>query len=982
MAPSVIGFTLKRSPMVSHFLHFLLVVSCTLVVASCGEARMSAGGFMTERSLEVKMGVASNRRELAGTNITTLNSTTNLSEDADVLLLFKAAITFDPFNVTRYWKPIGKRQLINPCRPWKGIKCTKRRVTSIELYNQSLGGTLPAVLGRLSALRTLNLSTNQFSGPIPSELGLASSLEVLDFGSNNLNGSLPSSLGDLTNLTSLVVSNNGFVGAVPTSIGNLQRIRNLNISGNNLSGAFPTELTNLLALEALDLGNNNVSGAIPVGIGSLANLTVLDARNNMFIGGLPATLGDCISLTRLDVSGNPQLYGSIPSTLGQLTRLETLRLAGSNLTGTIPQALTDCAGLKDIDLSNNALHGNIPFQNLKNLTVLHLQNNLLEGDFISRVPTFSVLEDLDLTNNLLNGSIPEGIAGVPFQKGLLLGQNLLNGIIPNGLGDLALVERIDLSANRFSGGIPDALRNCISLTELHVGNNALTGGFSVPNGTMPGLTMVNISYNLLNGTLPTLNHLANLKVFDGSFNSFSGGIPSTFVNFASLQLLNVSSNHLSGEVPFFTIHDNVTERSFVNNTDLCGKVLNKGCGNGKLATSTIVYIALGSAAGLVVLISVILFLVYRRKGWNKGSKHSAQVSAELQLKVAPEEILAATNGFNDASYIGEGKLSVVYRGLLPDQTVVAVKRLAISKATVTEDAEKALNAELEVLGHIRHRSLVKVLGYCSSPEAKALVLEYMPHGSLAGLLHSPQNEEVNRAFDWTIRFKIAVEIAEGLKYLHAECRNPVVHGDVKPSNILFDANMEARVADFGVKRILAEQGFSSTSSSSTPVTTAHGYTPSEVAASGVPSLKGDVYSFGIIMLEMITGRDPNQLEPGQTLPQWVRATVANSKALQNVLDPVLMQDITAHQQKMAMVLGVALLCTRSEPQDRPQMNDVYKMLAHIRSKPNESSRRKGLMSSGRRTLSVARRSAREVQVVQQPLPHTPSLSDWTPPSQV
>ena len=155
----------------------------------------------------------------------------------------------------------------------------------------------------------------------------------------------------------------------------------------------------------------------------------------------------------------------------------------------------------------------------------------------------------------------------------------------------------------------------------------------------------------------------------------------------------------------------------------------------------------------------------------------------------------------------------------------------------------------------------------------------------------------------------------------------------------------------------------------------------EVAASGVPSMKGDVYSFGIIMLEMITGRDPIRLEPGQTLPQWVRATVANSKALQNVVDPVLLPDLTVHQQKTAMVLGVALLCTRSEPQDRPNMTDVYKMLAHIRSKPNESSRRKGTMSSGRRTSSAARRStSREGH--QQPLPHTPSLSDWTPPSQV
>jgi len=232
----------------------------------------------------------------------------------------------------------------------------------------------------------------------------------------------------------------------------------------------------------------------------------------------------------------------------------------------------------------------------------------------------------------------------------------------------------------------------------------------------------------------------------------------------------------------------------------------------------------------MVLAVIIFGLFTYRRGWNrKGSKHSSQVSAELQLKVTPDEILAATNQFNETGYIGGGNLSTVFRGVLADETVVAVKRLAISTPEAgKEEAEKALDAELEFLGHIRHKSLVKVLGYCSSPETKALVLEYMPNGSLNSLLYPPGNEEVNRAFDWGVRFKIAVEVAEGLKYLHAESRRPVVHGDVKPSNVLFDATMGARIADYGIARILNEQGFSPASSPSTVPsssgTTAHGYT--------------------------------------------------------------------------------------------------------------------------------------------------------------
>jgi LRR receptor-like serine/threonine-protein kinase FLS2 len=779
-------------------------------------------------------------------------------------------------------------------------------------------------------------------------------LRFLDLGNNDLNGTLPV----FTHLTALVVTNNDLQGTLPT---NLTTVQNLNVSGNRFSGPMPAGYST--QLEVLDVSGNSLNGTIP-DLGRYTNLTVLNLANNLLTGGLPTSLGSCTGLTTLNVSRNSRLGGSIPATFVSLSRLRRLLLADSNLTGTIPQELQLLTLLTEIDLSDNRLWGAIPFRNLRNLTLLHLQNNRLEGDFLAQVPSFPVLGSLDLTNNQLTGSIPGAIGDVQLTSGLLLGRNLFNGSIPNGLGQLTLVQRIDLSDNRFSGAIPDGIRTCLSLREL------------------------NISHNMFNGSLPMLSSLPALKLFDGSYNNFTGRVSSTFVNFPALQTLNVSSNQLSGEVPVFVKHDNVTERSFLNNPGLCSSVLGLGsCSDGKLATSTIVYISIGSAAGVVALLVIFFLVCVKRKGWSrKGSKHSSQVSAELQLKVTPDEILAATDQFNHAGYIGGGKLSTVYKGVLPDGTPVAVKRLAItSPATGKEEAEKVLDEQLEVLGHIRHKSLVNVLGYCSSPQSKALVMEYMPHGSLESIL--VQSEEVNRAFDWIVRFKVALEVAEGLKHLHSESRRPLVHGDLKPSNILFDANMEARIADHGVGRILTEQGYSPASSPSSSGNSANGYIAPEVAEFGIASMKGDVYSFGIILLRLITGRSPRTLEPGQTMPQWVRATVSSGKGLQNVLDPHLMPDLAMHQQRMAMVLGVALLCTRHQPNERPNMEDVHKMLAHIRNKPaGASSRRKGHLSSTRRshsTMSRSRSSALiELQPVSQPLQNTPSLSDWTPPSNV
>lgn len=649
-----------------------------------------------------------------------VNYTRNLLEDSQILLLVKDAITRDPFNVTRDWRPIGKRQRLNACR-WQGVTCNttqgspRKRVVTVNLADQSLQGTLSPSLARLSQLTSLNLSHNFFSGDIPAELITgATSLETLDLGSNNLTGSLPGGIENLKNLTTLV------------------------------------------------LANNHLSGALPSTLGSLLNLQVLNISRNRF-------------------------------------------------SGTIPQGLRLCAQLTGVDVSDNELRGDIPVWGLTKLTVLRLQNNFLNGDFLTYIATFTNLADLDVRNNSLNGSIPSSIGSLPLRNQLSLAHNNLSGTIPDTLNMLSLLEKMDLSWNDFSGSIPPAVGDgCLSLVELNLSSNRFSGVLPDSFRNLATLQVLDVSHNLLNGSLPTLDQIENLKAFDASFNNLGGEFPDHLVNFSTLLSLNLSYNHLLGRVPdYVTAHDNVTADSFRNNPDLCGAILNVSCRQ-SAKRHLLLFIVLGSvgaAASFLALFALVLWLILCKNRNRKSGKHSATVSAELQLNFSPEEVLAATKTFQESNCIGVGSMSTVYRGTLQDDSLVAVKRLAINNKA-EDKAIKALETEFETLAQIRHWSLVKVLGYCSGPYVKALVLEFMPNGSLDSLLYPPRELEVVRDFGWNLRLSTAIGVAQSLKYLHHEVRGtPVVHGDLKPSNILFNTFMEARLGDFGVARILADLGF-------------------------------------------------------------------------------------------------------------------------------------------------------------------------------
>ncbi|KAG0627992.1 hypothetical protein M758_2G242300 [Ceratodon purpureus] len=877
MAP---GRSKIRTQRRSNLASFLLG-SCLLLLLAALSIHVGVAATACSDHVETPAGAAISFNEFGfaestGRRLLAVNgSTRTLMEDAEVLLEIKRRITADPDNTTFWWKRQGKNQALNPCKMknatkqyWEGIDCTdfgtERRVTSIDLSNKNLAGTLSPLLGKLSKLKQLNLSNNLFTGPIPTELPTA--LETLDLANNQLESLVPASFGDLQNLTSLNVANNRLTGSIPVSFGSLKLLSTLNMSGNNL-----TE---------------------------------------------------------------------------------------------IPLELNSCPRLSVVDLSRNGIQGIIPFQNLENLTTLHLRDNRLQGNFSVLLNTFPQLQDLDLSNNELNESIPATMS-------------------------TSLIQRIDLSGNRLTGSLPDVVGYLPLLHELDVSGNGLSGVLPTTLTLLTSLTTFNASHNDFDGSLPLLAGIQSLRVFDASFNNLTGAVLKDFVNLSTLVYLNVSYNNLSGEVPSFVERDGVNRNSFLQNIALCGESINKVCaGSSKSnSTRTIVSISVGSSVAFLAVV-VIMYLCCRRHYGGKA-RSSASVSAELDVKLTPEEVRGATQNFNNRNYVGVGSMSTVYRGVLPDATVVAVKRLGIQPGEVNEPGEKVLGEGLANLAQVRDWTLVKVVGYCCSPDVKALVIEYMPNGTLNNLMYPPRDAQVVREFNWTHRFNAAIAVAQGLKYLHHDCRTSTVHGDLKPSNILFSAFMEARIADFGVKRLLASHGLGVGASLTS------GYTAPELASSAQEAtIKGDVYSFGIIILELISGRSPQSLEVGQRLPQWIRATISNSKSLHNVLDPILMSELRVQQQRMAMVLGVALLCTRDDPQERPYIPEVLKMLNHIKTRPQDGSRR------GSRRLRSSRSTQQRNQEIRQevplgieitpsppatpsstpPLPTNPSLSHWTPNS--
>ncbi|CAI8600495.1 unnamed protein product [Vicia faba] len=860
----------------------------------------------------------------------------------------------------------------------------------LSLPSNSISGKLPLEVTEFTHLRVLNLSGNELVGSIPDFSGLRN-LRVLDLSANFFTGRIPGWIGNLTGLVSLGLGENLYTGSViPKSLGNLKNLTWLYLGGAHLVGEIPESLYELEALETLDLSRNKLSGEISRSISKLKNVYKIELFSNNLTGGIPEEVANLTNLQEIDLSAN-NLFGELPKRIGDMVNLAVFQLYDNNFSGEIPVGFGDMENLRGFSVYRNSFTGSIPenfgrFSPLESLDVsenqfsgffpkylcekqkltilLALQNNF-SGNISESYASCKSLERLRISRNFLSGNIPNGVWSLPNAKIIDLGFNNFSGKVSSQIGNSTNLTEVVLMNNKFSGKVPSEIGKLVNLEKLYLSNNNFSGEIPHEIGFLKQLSTLHLEENSLTGLIPKeLGHCSRLVDLNFALNSLSGNIPSSVSFMSSLNSLNLSRNKLTGSIP-----DNLDkmklssvdfsynlltggipfgilviggEKAFAGNKGLCVEKIPsskinsalKICGNDRgrrRAFFGYKYILLLVIAVIFVAAVLICRSVRIRRAkkilkcqkeasqrkWKQASFHKVDIDAD--------EIC----NLNEDNLIGHGGTGKVYRvALKKNGMVVAVKQLEKS------DGMRILVAEMEILGKIRHRNILKLYACFLKGGTNLLVFEYMPNGNLFEALHRNVKDE-KVAWDWNQRYKIALGGAKGICYLHHDCCPSVIHRDIKSSNILLDQEYEAKIADFGVARF-AEQ----TQTGLSYFAGTHGYIAPELAYSTEVTEKSDVYSFGVVLLELVSGRKAVEEEYGDAkdIVYWVLSNLNERESVINILDA---RVASAHcVDDMIKVLKIAIKCTNKLPTLRPTMRDVVKML--IASEPcKKKSKRHG-----------------------------------------
>ncbi|PPS18636.1 hypothetical protein GOBAR_AA01938 [Gossypium barbadense] len=866
----------------------------------------------------------------------------------------------------------------------------------LNLMDNSFYNQIPQSIGGLRRLETLYLTNNSISGEIPSNLSSCSKLTIVRMAGNRLTGEIPAFLGFLSNLKVLSCYNNSLRGSIPPSLGNLSSLEELALTYNALDGIIPEtlgRLTNLsiflasskcqfLLITMPYIEGNRISGQIPIShnhvlkiytyllSGKVPSLEKLDklytlqlAVNDLGHGreddlSFLCTLVNNTKLEFLFISDN-NFGGVFPKCVSNFSNtLLRLEIDENKIMGRIPDGIGNLLNLEVLFASENQLSGSIPFEigRLQKLNKFFAHINFLTGTIPHSIGNLSALTKVGLDFNNLQGNIPPSIGKCQSLLGLTVSYNNLSGPIPPqllGVSSMSII--LDLSSNYLTGELPVAVENLKNLGELYVSQNRLSGLLPKTLGSCVSLEKLYLDGNLFEGPIPSsLSSLRGLEALDVSNNNLSGEIPEFLVRFGALRYLNLSFNNFEGVIPSGGIFKNASATFVEGNSKLCGRIpglhmlrcnLKTSSSNSLRLKVAIIVVTLG-----VTLAFTCLLILWFRK---KKEKQATTTSVEnLVLQLSYQSILRATDGFSTQNLVGSGSFGSVYKGVLEAiGAVIAVKVLNL----LNRGASRSFLAECEALKNIRHRNLVKVLTAISGVDYKgndfkALVYEFMENGSLEEWLHPliGMNEpETARNLNFFQSVNVAIDVAHALEYLHHHCEEPIIHCDLKPSNILLDKEMVGHISDFGLAKILSTDrlNYSANKSSSLGLRGTIGYAPPEYGMGSELSTKGDVYSYGILLLEMFTGKKPTdeRFTEGLSLRNFVKAALP--ERIIAVTDPILVEERVTrgtsdvknsrndrHLWCLNSLFEIGLTCSAESPNERIDMSDVVIKLCSIRDK--------------------------------------------------
>ncbi|XP_027126971.2 probable LRR receptor-like serine/threonine-protein kinase At1g56140 isoform X3 [Coffea arabica] len=839
----------------------------------------------------------------------------------------------------------------------------------LNLGQNYLTGPLPPSIGRLTRMQYLSVGINALSGELPKELGMLTDLRSLSFSTNNFSGSFPNELGNLTRLTQLYFDSSGVSGAIPPTFAKLQSLVTVWGSDARLTGQIPDFIGNWSQLTTLRFQGNAFHGRIPLSFSKLTSLTDLRISDLSNASSSLDFIRDMKSLSTLILRNN-NISGSIPPNIGEYPRLQRLDLSFNNLSGRIPDSLLNLTSLTHLFLGNNKFTGSLPSQKSEVLQNIDLSYNELSGGFPSWVSGQNLQLNLVANNFTLsdsNSSLPSGLnclqRNFPCNRGVPIYYNFS---IRCGGPSIRSANGILYEADNATFG--PATYYTTNTQRWAVSNTGLPADASNPYYRSSSSSQFT---NTLDSEL-----FQTARMSAGSLRYYGLGLENgnytVKLQFAESQILDTKSWMSLGRRHFdiyvqgnrvwkdFDIKKEAGGRSFTavqreftayvseNYLEVhlfwAGKgtccvptqgsygpfisaisaipdfnptVSNNAPTRKKKSTgSTGLIVGIVVPIGIASFLSVfaVYFFVQRRR------RHQAFEEEEfLGMEARPytfsyAELRAATNDFHPSNKLGEGGFGPVFKGTLEDGRVVAVKQLSVA----SHQGKSQFVAEIATISAVQHRNLVKLYGCCIEGNKRLLVYEYLENKSLDQALFGTNNLHL----DWPTRFDICLGVARGLAYLHEESRLRIVHRDVKASNILLDSDLNPKISDFGLAKLYDD----TKTHISTRVAGTIGYLAPEYAMRGHLTEKADVFGFGVVALEIVSGRpnsDSNLEENKIYLLEWAWNLHENDSEIE-LVDSKLVE---CDENEVKRVIGVALLCIQASPALRPSMSRVVAMLS-------------------------------------------------------